>query len=92
MSFDIDWPAVMKKEARGLNGEDLGKVQQLSDTHITIEKGIIEKTFFSIPKGLVKDYDGYTLRFKITEEEARNRFQCDKLPTTTGETSFSGTK
>ena len=27
MSSDIDWPAVIKKEARGLNGEDLGKVE-----------------------------------------------------------------
>lgn len=91
MSSDIDWPAVMKKEARGLNGEDLGKVQQVSDTYVTIERGMIEKTFFSIPKGLVKDYDGHTLRFKITEEEAMNRFQGDKL-TSAGENSFSGIK
>jgi hypothetical protein len=91
MSSDIDWPAVMKKEVRGLNGEDLGKVQQVSDTYVTIERGMIEKTFFSIPKGLVKDYDGHTLRFKITEEEAMNRFQGDKL-TSAGENSFSGIK
>ena len=91
MSSDIDWPDVMKKEARGLNGEDLGKVQQVSDTYVTIEKGMVEKTFFSIPKGLVKDYDGHTLRFKITEEEAMNRFQGDKL-TSAGENSFSGIK
>ena len=91
MSSDIDWPAVMKKEARSLNGEYLGKVQQVSDTYITIEKGIIEKTFFSIPKGLVKDYDGHTLRFKITEQEARNRFQDDRLPSA-GKSSFSSTK
>jgi len=91
MSSDVDWPSVIKKAARGLNGEDLGKVQQVSDTYVTIEKGLIEKTFFSIPKGLVKDYDGHTLRFKITEEEARNRFQDNKLPSA-GESSFAGTK
>jgi hypothetical protein len=91
MSSDIDWPAVIKKEARGLNGEDLGKVQLVSDTYITIEKGLIDKTYFSIPKGLVKDYDGHTLRFKITEEEARDLFQDDALPSTMG-SSTSGTK
>ena len=91
MGSDIDWPAVIKKEARGLNGEDLGKVQHVSDTYITIEKGIIDKTYFSIPKGLVKDYDGHTLRFKITEEEARNLFQGDTLPSTR-ENSISGIK
>lgn len=91
VSSDIDWPAVIKKEVRGLNGEYLGKVQHVSDTYITIEKGIIDKTYFSIPKGLVKDYDGHTLRFKITEEEARDRFQDDALPST-NESSTSGTK
>ncbi len=78
MSSDIDWPAVVKKEARGLNGEDLGEVQQVSDIHVKIEKGLIDKMSFSIPKILVKDYDGHTLRFKITEEEARSRFQDGK--------------
>lgn len=91
MSSDIDWPDVIKKEARGLNGEDLGKVQHVSDTNITIEKGIIDKTYFSIPKGLVKDYDGHTLRFKITEQEGRDRFQEDELPST-NESYASGTK
>ena len=91
MSSYVDWPSVIKKEARGLNGEDLGKVQQVTETFVTIEKGLIEKTFFSIPKGLVKDYDGHTLRFRITEEEARNRFQDDRL-TSAGESSFSGTQ
>ncbi len=91
MSSDIDWPAVIKKEARGLNGEDLGKVHHVSDTYVTIEKGLIDKTYFSIPKGLVKDYDGHTLRFKITEEEARDHFQDDALPSAMG-SSTSGTK
>jgi hypothetical protein len=33
-----------------LNGEDLGKVQKVSETYVTIEKGLIEKTCFSIPE------------------------------------------
>ena len=91
VSSDIDWPAVIKKDARGLNGEELGKVQHVSDTYVTIEKGMIDKTSFSIPRDLVKDYDGHTLRFKITEEEARDRFQDDELPSTR-ESSTSGAK
>ncbi|MBA3750313.1 MAG: hypothetical protein H0X03_05375 [Nitrosopumilus sp.] len=78
MSSAIDWPATIKKEARGLNGEDLGEVQEVTDIYIITEKGIIDKVFYSIPKDLVKDFDGATIRFKITEEEANNRFLKDK--------------
>ncbi len=78
MSFTIDWPAIIKKEARGLNGEALGEVKEVNDTEVTIEKGLIDKSTLCIPKELVKDYDGHTLRFKITEEDAKNRFAKDK--------------
>ncbi len=80
MSSEIDWPSIVKKEARGLNGEDFGEVQKVYDTYIVTEKGLIDKVFFSIPKNLVKDYDGDTLRFKITEEEARSRFFIHSSP------------
>lgn len=78
MSFTIDWPAIIKKEARGLNGEALGEVKEVNDTEVTIEKGLIDKSTLCTPKELVKDYDGHTLRFKITEEDAKNRFAKDK--------------
>ncbi len=78
MSSTIDWPAVIKKEARGLNGEALGEVKEVNDTEVLIEKGLIDKLLLCIPKELVKDYDGHTLRFKITEEDAKNRFAKDK--------------
>ena len=74
MSSEIDWASVLKKKARGLNGEDFGEIQKVDDNNIITEKGLIDKVFFSIPKNLVKDYDGDTLRLKITEQEARNRF------------------
>ncbi len=78
MSSTIDWPAVIKKEARGLNGELLGEVKEVKENEATIEKGLIDKLILCIPKELAIDYDGHTLRFKITEEDARNRFAKDK--------------
>ncbi len=78
LSSAIDWPAIIKKEARGLNGEALGEVKEVNDTEVTIEKGLMDKKILCIPKELVKDYDGHTLRFKITEEDAKNRFAKDK--------------
>ena len=82
MNQNIDWPATIKKEARGLNGEDFGEVQKVTDSSVITEKGILDKVYFSIPKDLVKDYDGDTLRFKITEVEAKERFLYDTPPVT----------
>jgi hypothetical protein len=74
----IDWPSVLNKKARGLNGEALGEVKESNETEVIIEKGILDKSVYCIPKDLVKDYDGHTLRFDITEEDAKNRFMKEK--------------
>ena len=47
MSSTIDWPAIIKKEARGLNGEALGEVKEVNDTEVTIEKGLIESQHYA---------------------------------------------
>ena len=39
----INWNDVIKKEARGKNDEDLGKVQEVGDTYVLVQKGLISK-------------------------------------------------
>jgi hypothetical protein len=39
----IDWDDVIKKEARGINDEDLGEVQEVGDTYVLVQKGLINK-------------------------------------------------
>jgi hypothetical protein len=72
---DIDWDEVVKKEARGINDADFGEVQlTIGDTVVT-EKGIADKNRFYLPKSLVDKFDGHTLWFKITEDEANNTYR-----------------
>jgi stress response protein YsnF len=77
----INWDEVVKKEARGKNDEDLGEVQEIGDTYVLVQKGLISKEKFYIPKYLVEGYDGNTLWFKVSEEEAKNSFLKDSAPT-----------
>jgi hypothetical protein len=71
----IDWNEVVKKEARGIDDADLGEVQlTIGDTVIT-EKGIVDKDRFYLPKSLIDKFDGHTLWFKITEDEAYNIYR-----------------
>ena len=71
-SKDIPWNEIIKKEAVGINNEDLGKVQEVGSVSILTKKGFLNTEFFDIPKDLIERYDGYKVYFKINEEQARN--------------------
>ncbi len=80
MNTTIDWNDVIKKEARGINDEDLGEVQLVEDNHVLVQRGIINKEKFYIPKDQAESYDGDVLKFKFSEQEL-NQYQ-DELPST----------
>jgi uncharacterized protein (TIGR02271 family) len=89
MSSDnnIDWNNVVKKEAIGIGGADLGQVQEVKDTYLIIQKGLIDKKWYSIPRSLVENFDGIVIRLKINESEMNRyektenkKFQDDPLP------------
>ena len=83
-SFDwkdnsIEWKDIIKKEARGYEkGDDLGEVQDIGLEFVVTERGRVIKHNFYLPKHLVKGYDGHTLWFNITEEEAEDNFKKDR--------------
>ena len=69
---EIPWNEIIKKEARGIDNADFGKIENVNSEYVLTQKGIIDKEFFSFPKNLVQGYDGDRVWFKVTEEEARN--------------------
>jgi uncharacterized protein (TIGR02271 family) len=77
---NIDWNDVIKKEARGSGDEDLGEVQEVGQTHVLVQRGMINKEKFSIPKDMAESYDGNVLRFRISEDDAKSRFMGDYSP------------
>ena len=69
-----DWNEVIKKEARGRNDADLGKVLEVKDDIVVTERGTLSKEKFYLPKSIPHGFNGHTLLFDITEEEAKQRF------------------
>jgi stress response protein YsnF len=71
MSTDknIDWNAVIKKEAVGIGGIDLGEVYDVKDEYIITQKGLLDKKWYHIPRSLIETFDGIALRLKVTESE-----------------------
>ena len=62
---NINWNEVIKKEARGKNDEDLGEVQEVGDTYILVQKGLINKEKFYIPQNEVESYELRTRQEKV---------------------------
>ena len=71
---EIPWNEIIKKEARGIDDADFGKIQSVDPEYVLTQKGMIDKEFFSFPKNLAQGYDGDRVWFKVTEEEARNSY------------------
>jgi Domain of unknown function (DUF2382) len=69
MRSNIQWNDVIKKEARGINDEDLGEVQRVEGNYVLVQKGIINKEKFYIPKDQADSYDGDILKFRFSEKE-----------------------
>ncbi len=69
MSSNIDWNDVIKKEARGINDEDLGEVQKVQSNYVLVQRGMIDKETFYIPKDQVESYDGNILKFRFSESD-----------------------
>ena len=67
--WTIDPHEWVKKEARGRNNEDLGEVQDIQGNYVIVQRGIINKEKFYIPKNQAESYDGDVLRFRISQED-----------------------
>ncbi len=80
MSSNINWNDVIKKEDRGLNDEDFGEVQEVSNGYVFVQKGIINKVKFFIPQEKVESYDGDILRFGISLDEVKSTYQGETYP------------
>ena len=74
MNDSFDWNKVIKKEAKSNDNKALGEIQGTEYDCLVVERGIANKEFFYIPKDLVENFDGDTVRFKISEDEIQEKY------------------
>src|SRR5919112_1521343 len=74
-SNNIDWNDVIKKEARGTNDEVFGEVQDIQGNYVLVQKGIIDKENFYIPKDQAE-------RFDVSKESQEDQATITKKPVT----------
>ena len=69
---DFNSEDIIKKEARGLGDDtDFGEVQEILGEFIITQKGTVDKERYYFPKSLIERFDGDTVYFKVTKEEAK---------------------
>lgn len=76
---NIDWNNIVKKEAIGLNGEDLGEVLEVGKNHIVTQKGIINRKRYYLPKKSVSSFDGSVLKLNMTHNDLDGYKETDGL-------------
>ena len=74
MDDSFDWNKVIKKEAKSNDNKELGEIQGTEYNCLVVERGLVNKEFFYMPKDLVESYDGKTVNFKISEEEIEKKY------------------
>ena len=90
MDTAINWDDVIKKEARGIDDLDLGEVQGVSEDKVVVQKGIIDKNTYHLPKSRIKSYDKEVLRFDISESELMD-YEIESSPPSVTEQYLSTT-
>ena len=86
-SKNINIDDVIKKEAIGTDGLDLGKVIEVGDTFIVTKKGLIDKKKYYLPISSVEKFDGEYLSFRINETDLKSYEQTED-PSFEGYSSF----
>ena len=69
-----EWLELINKEAWGIDDSRLGNVRDIDLNYVIIERGVINKGRFHIPKQGVLGYDNKKVIFRVTEEEVRTLY------------------
>jgi hypothetical protein len=76
----LNWDSLSDKDAKTLDNFELGKVKQVTNDYIYIEKGVIKKEKFFVPKRFADRFDGKILWFAITSVQAETEFRREVPP------------
>ena len=76
----ILWGESEGKKVKSVDGENLGKIEKISQNHVMIEEGLVKKKRFWIPKFVADYYDGKSIWLDIKKEELKQRYYYDQEP------------
>jgi len=78
MTDIISWDNIMGKKVRSVDGEDIGKVENVNSCSIEVKDGLLAKRHYYVPKYSIQGFDGRNnLITFMTKQEIKNEFSAD---------------
>lgn len=77
MADVIPWDNVMGKKVRSIDGQDIGKVENVNTDSIEVRDGLLAKRHYYIPKYSIQGFDGGdNLVTVLTKQEINDKYQA----------------
>jgi hypothetical protein len=74
------WSELKDKKVKSNDDKKLGRIKRISDNHFKIEKGLVSKKTFWIPKNIADAYDGKYVWLNSNEEQIHDKFFYGEEP------------
>jgi hypothetical protein len=74
------WSELKDKKVKSNDDKNLGRIKRISDNHFKIEKGLVSKKTFWIPKNIADAYDGKYVWLNSNEEQIHDKFFYGEEP------------
>ncbi len=75
MTVGLSWDKVIGKDVKSIDEKDIGKIKDISQDHIQIEKGLVGKDHYSVPKSVVDRYEDDHVFLSLTENEINDKYK-----------------
>lgn len=74
----IPWDKIMGKKVKSIDGQDIGKVENVNTDSIEVKDGLIAKMHYYVPKHSIQGFDGgENLITALTKQEIHDKFSAD---------------
>jgi hypothetical protein len=80
LTVGLSWDKLKGKNAKSIDNKEIGKIKEISQDYIQIEKGLVSKDYFFVPKYFVEGYEDDDIIISLTEDEIKNKFMNKSNP------------
>ena len=79
LTVGLSWDEALDKTAKSINNKEIGKIKDISQDYIHIQKGLVEKDHYLVPKYFVEGYEDDDIILSLTEDEIKDKFNQPNL-------------
>ena len=76
----ILWNQLKGKKVKTNDGKDLGEIKEVSESYVRLEKGVVSKDKYWIPKYVADAYDGKVLWLLVSSDDVAKGYSYTSHP------------